>query len=351
MAGAAHLRFLGVEGLAGLLVLVVRGAVQGGGYGGIGAGGQRQAEDRAVHPGRLAGGSCPVQDAGEQAARAGGVLVREVGEAQVHFRGGGQVVVAVGVGDLEGVLKVGQGGRELPRGDLVDAEVHQGDGERVAVAGRPREGEDLLVVGEGRVQVTGLGLEYGAVAEGDGDPGGITGCPGQRDGLVCPGQGSGQVALQVAEPVERGESVGGQVVVGEGAGDRDGLPGHRGDVRAAVEVGEQLAVRDQGNGQGAGRLAGIGAREHGGERLDDLAAVAAGEDEPAQAGGQAQAWFWAGGVGDAEGQRGTDVVELGLDPVQPAVFVRTAQLGGGGLDEGQVVVAVGGADVGGADLG
>ena len=97
-------------------------------------------------------------------------------------------------------------------------------------------------------------------------------------------------------------------------------------------MSEQLTVRDQGNGQVASRLAGIGAPEQGTERLDDLAAVAAREDERPQPGGQPQAGLGAPGIDDAERQRGTDVIELGLDPVKPTMFVRAAQAHGGGLD-------------------
>ena len=117
MVTGAHFRFLRIEGLSGLLVLVVCSAMQGGGDGGLGvrAGGQREAEQRTVHPGHLAGGSRPVQDADEQAARTGGIPVHEVGEPQVHLCGGGQVLIAMGIGDPERVLQVGQGSREAPR--------------------------------------------------------------------------------------------------------------------------------------------------------------------------------------------------------------------------------------------
>ena len=60
--------------------------------------------------------------------------------------------------------------------------------------------------------------------------------------------------------------------------------------------------------------------------------MATREDERPQPGGQPQARLGAAGIGDAERQRGTDVVEVGLDPVQPAEFVRAAQSRGGGLD-------------------
>ena len=48
-------------------------------------------------------------------------------------------------------------------------------------------------------------------------------------------------------------------------------------------------------------------------------------------------------IGEAERQCGADVVELGLEPVQPDGLVRAAQVRVGGLDQSQVVIAVGGA--------
>ena len=116
MVTAAHFRFFCIEGLSGLLVLVVCSAMHSGGDSGVAvrAGGQREAEQRTVHPGHLAGGSRPVKDADEQAARTGGVPVHQVGASQVHLCGGGQVLIAVGVGAFERVLQVGHGSREVP---------------------------------------------------------------------------------------------------------------------------------------------------------------------------------------------------------------------------------------------
>ncbi len=61
----------------------------------------------------------------------------------------------------------------------------------------------------------------------------------------------------------------------------------------------------------------------------------------AQLSGQSQAGLGAVGIGDAERQRGADVVELHLDPVKPAELVRAAQTSGGGLDQGEVMIAMG----------
>ena len=160
----------GIVGLSSLLVEVISGAVQGGGDGGVTvrAGGEREAEDGNVHQGLLTGGSRPVQDADEQAAGTGGISVHEVSEPQVRRYGGGHVLVAMGFGDPERLLKVGDASPELPGRDLVDAKVHQGEGEYVVVSGLPRESEDLLLVGCGRVQVAGLALERRAVAESGG---------------------------------------------------------------------------------------------------------------------------------------------------------------------------------------
>ena len=71
--------------------------------------------------------------------------------------------------------------------------------------------------------------------------------------------------------------------------------------------------------------------------------MAAHDAEPAQPRGQAQAGLSAAGIGEAERQCGADVVELGLEPVQPEGLVRAAQVPVGGLDQDQVVIAVGGA--------
>ena len=129
------------------------------------------------------------------------------------------------------------------------------------------------------------------------------------------GQRGWQVALKEAEPVERREGVGRQSVIAEAAGDRDRLGCHRGDVRPTVEMSQQLGGRDEREGQRAGGPAGIGAGEQSAQRLDDLAAVAAGEDERPQRCGQPQAGLGAVRVGDAERERGPDVVEFGLEGV------------------------------------
>ena len=99
------------------------------------------------------------------------------------------------------------------------------------------------------------------------------------------------------------------------------------------------------HGPGSESAGGHRGAQQGTERLDDLAAVAAREDEPPQAAGQPQAGLGTAGIGDAERQRGTDVIELGLDPVKPGYFVPAAQPRGGGLDQGEVVIAVGNAGV------
>ena len=56
------------------------------------------------------------------------------------------MLIAVGFGDPERLLKVREASPDLPGRDLVDAKVHQGDDEYVVISGRPRESEDLLLV-------------------------------------------------------------------------------------------------------------------------------------------------------------------------------------------------------------
>jgi hypothetical protein len=71
--------------------------------------------------------------------------------------------------------------------------------------------------------------------------------------------------------------------------------------------------------------------------------VAAHNAEPAQPRGQPQTGLSAVGIGEAERQCGADVVELGLETVQPDGFVRASQVQAGRLDESQVVITMGGA--------
>jgi hypothetical protein len=71
---------------------------------------------------------------------------------------------------------------------------------------------------------------------------------------------------------------------------------------------------------------GVGPVEKDAERLEDFAASAAHVAEPAQARGQSQPGLGTLRIGDSERQRGTDVVELGLEPIQPDGLARTAQV-------------------------
>ncbi len=91
--------------------------------------------------------------------------------------------------------------------------------------------------------------------------------------------------------------------IGEAAGDRDGLPCHRGNRRIMVEVIAQVAVRCQGPGSVASRLASVGALEQNAERFDDFGAVATQIAEPFQPGRQPQAGLGTVRIGDAERQR------------------------------------------------
>ena len=99
-----------------------------------------------MRKGLLTGGSRPVQDADEQRAGTGGISAHDVGEPQVRRQGGGRVLVVMGFGDPERLLKVRDASLEFPGRDLVDAQVQQADDEYVIVAGCLRESEDLLLV-------------------------------------------------------------------------------------------------------------------------------------------------------------------------------------------------------------
>ena len=92
-----------------------------------------------------------------------------------------------------------------------------------------------------------------------------------------------------------------------------------------------------------GGHAGVGPFEQELERVEDFAGVAAHVAEPAQPRRQPQAGFGTVGIGDTERQRGADVVELDLQPIKPDGLVPAAQVHAGGLDQSQVVIAVGGA--------
>ena len=146
-----------------------------------------------------------------------------------------------------------------------------------------------------------------------------------------------------AEPAQLGQGVGGDGVIGEVTGDPDGLVGHRGGRRVVAEVIEQVAAHGEGPGPGPGGRSGVGPLEQDAERLEDFAAVAAHVAEPVQPRRQSQAGLGTVGIGEAERQCGADVVELGLEPVEPDGLVRAAQVPVGGLDQSQVVIAVGGA--------
>jgi hypothetical protein len=87
----------------------------------------------------------------------------------------------------------------------------------------------------------------------------------------------------------------------------------------------------------------VGPLEQDAERLEDFAAVAAHVAEPVQSRRQSQARLGTVRIGEAERQCGTDVVELGLEPVEPDGLVRAAQVPVGDLDQSQVVITVGGA--------
>ena len=276
----------------------------------------------------------------EVPAGAAWIAVDEFDEAHVLLQGGRYVPVAEGVGEHARLLKVRPGRPELPGLQLWDAEVGQRDREPVVVSGRPRKGEGLLLVGAGRVQVARFALEHRTTGEDLGHQPGVAGAAGQADGFFDAGQRGRQVVLQEREPAELGEGVGGDGVIGDPAGDPDGLACYRRDRRGLAEVIEQVAGRGEGPGPGLGGHLGIRPVEQDTQRLEDLAAVAAQVAEPAQPRGQAQPGLGTAGIGEAERQRGADVVELGLQPVQPDRLVRAAQVRVGGLHQGQVVIAM-----------
>jgi hypothetical protein len=80
------------------------------------------------------------------------------------------------------------------------------------------------------------------------------------------------------EPAELRQGVGGDGVIGEAAGDPDGLVCYRGVRGVVAEVIEQVAARGESPGPG-GQL-GVGSLEQAGERLEDFAAGTAGRLSP-----------------------------------------------------------------------
>jgi len=104
-----------------------------------------------------------------------------------------------------------------------------------------------------------------------------------------------------------------------------------------------VAARDEGPGPGPGWHPSVGPLEQDVERLEDFAAVAVQVAEPAQPRRQSQAGLGTVRISETEGQRGTDVVELDVQPAEPNGLVGAAQVQVGGLGQSQVVIAVGGA--------
>ena len=326
-------------------MVFVGDAVQGSGDGGVAvcAGRQGEAQERGMNIRPDTGDPGRVQAVEEVAAGVAGIGVHEVDETQVLPQADGKVRVAKVVGEHARLLKVRPSRPKLPRGELVDAEVGQRDGEPVVVSGRPGQGEGFLVVSEGGVQIARLALEHRTTAKKVSNQPGISGCPGQPDGFVDLGPRGRQIAMLEPEPAQLRQGIGGDGVIGEVTGDLDGLAGQRRDRRVVAEVIEQVAARGEGPGPGPGGHAGVGSLEQDVERLEDFAGVAAHVAEPAQPRRQSQAGLGTAGIGDAERQCGADVVELDLEPVEPDGLVRAAQVRAGGLDQGQVVIAVGGA--------
>ena len=153
----------------------------------------RPARGRATHCGIGLFTGCPrrVQDADEQAAGARDICGHEAGEPQVLLYGGGQMLVVMGVGDPERVLKVapGQPGTPRPRA-----------GRCQGSPGSRRARSCLRTPAKERGSPAGRRVtrpdrrprfEHRAVAESDGTQMGLSGCPCQPDGLVGPGQRGG----------------------------------------------------------------------------------------------------------------------------------------------------------------
>ena len=85
------------------------------------------------------------------------------------------------------------------------------------------------MISQGGGQITRFALEYGTIAENMGDQPGISGGPGQTDGFADVGQRGRQIATLEPEPAQLGQGIGGNSVIGEAAGNPEGLAGHRGD--------------------------------------------------------------------------------------------------------------------------
>jgi hypothetical protein len=137
------------------------------------------------------------------------------------------------------------------------------------------------------------------------------------------------------------QQVGDQVLIANGAGNGQRLP--------VVVFGDRVAachlkeVGRCGQRPGARQRRPLGGRhvKQRLQRVGSLGELPTGPPVHAQRGGQPQARLGVG-LGQAEGDRGAQVAQLGVEPVQPLDLVVRHQLGGGRLGQGQVVIAVGG---------
>jgi hypothetical protein len=135
------------------------------------------------------------------------------------------------------------------------------------------------------------------------------------------------------------QQVGDQGLVGGGVGNHQALLAVALGDRIAARLLEKLSRRSQCPGARQRQpLRGRCVQER-----PQCAGAFGGEPasppELAQRGGQPQARLGVG-LGQGKGDRGPQVAEFGIQPVQPAGLAGAPELWGGRLGEGQVVVAV-----------
>ena len=149
-----------------------------------------------------------------------------------------------------------------------------------------------------------------------------------------------ELSMAHQDPGPDVQQVGDQVVVPGGAGNGQRLFAVAPGDRVAARLVEEVGRGGQRPGARQRRLLDGRRVQERPQRAGSFGGVPAGPPEPAQRGGQPQARFPVG-LGQAVGDRGPQIAQLGIEPVQPRGLIGGHQLRGGRLGQGQVVIAMG----------
>ena len=164
---------------------------------------------------------------------------------------------------------------------------------------------------------------------------------GQAQTLLDGGQRGALLSVAQQDDGTYLQQVGGQVLIPGGAGNGQRL--------LAVVLGDRVPARlleevsRRGQRPGARQRRPLGGRrvQQRPQHIGSFGGVSADLPENPQGGGQPQARLGVG-LGQADGGRGPQIAQLGIEPVQPGALIGGHQVRRGRLGQGQVVIAMGG---------